>query len=561
MTVTPFGEDDSTGVSLISTYVPGPVTLGSGGYASSLTITNTGTVATPRNDAATGVSGNGTLVNAGVIYTDGLQGTGVSMTNGTVINSGTISGADGVSLENGTVINSGQMGPIFMGDGLILDSGLIRGEDSQGIIAEYGLTLVLEPGFDIASAGVQSGNGTLILSPGIQYMPLYGFNGFSNIDVSADTGVRLNTDRGWLRSYPYTTSTLTGFQPGDTLQIPSDYPATYMPGKGIIISNVLDSAGTATIALDKPPAFGLAFTTISNGVSAAYVDVTAPCFCAGTRIRTPNEDKPVERLAIGDEVVTAFAGIQRIKWIGRRSYEGRFIVRNRDALPICIKAGAIAEGIPARDLWVSPDHAICEGGVLIHAWRLVNGVSIVQVEAVERVEYFHIELEGHHVLFAEDCPAESFLDTDCRERFANVQEHAALYGETEPGKPCLPLVQSGFHLENIRRRLAERAGIAPHTAPVGALHGCLDEVGPERLRGWAQDVSAPDVPVILSVTADGNPFTLVIANEFRTDLRAAGLGSGCHAFSLPFPAGAKRVEIHRASDGAGLAQLPLARAA
>jgi len=560
MTVTPFGEDDSTGVSLISTYVPGPVTLGSGGYADSLTITSTGTVGgTYGGD----ISGSGIVVNHGVLEGAGISAGGINLASGTIINSGEIIG--GSALGYGTFINAGIMsshGGFNIKNGLIIDSGIIDG-DVSAITAVYGLTLVLEPGFGGGSSGesgmalVESRNGTLIPSAGLQTLSLDGFEGFSKIDVGADAGITLIAGVGWLEGLGLDGPTLTGFKLGDTIVVAN--AASYVSGHGIVAATV--DGMTATIALDALPTNGLAFTTVSNNVTGTYVEITAPCFCAGTRIRTPRGNVPVEDLAIGDEVVTAFAGIQRIKWIGRRSYEGRFIAGNVKALPVCLKAGAIAEGIPARELWVSPDHAICEGGVLIHAWRLINGVSIVQVEAVERVEYFHVELEGHHVLFAEDCPAESFLDTDCRERFANVQEHAALYGETEPGKPCLPLVQSGFHLENIRRRLAERAGIAPHTAPVGALHGCLDEVGPERLRGWAQDVSAPDVPVILSVTADGNPFTLVIANEFRTDLRAAGLGSGCHAFSLPFPAGAKRVEIHRASDGAGLAQLPLARAA
>ena len=97
--------------------------------------------------------------------------------------------------------------------------------------------------------------------------------------------------------------------------------------------------------------------------------------------------------------------------------------------------------------------------------------------------------------------------------------------------------------------------------PPGSLRGNLDEAGPERLHGWAQDVSAPEVPVILTITADGKPFAVVLANEFRTDLRAAGLGSGCHAFSLSLPPGARQVEIRRVSDSAVLIQVPLTRAA
>jgi hypothetical protein len=37
-------------------------------------------------------------------------------------------------------------------------------------------------------------------------------------------------------------------------------------------------------------------------------------------------------------------------------------------------------------------------GVLIEALDLINGVSIFQAERVERVDYFHIELDSHDVI-------------------------------------------------------------------------------------------------------------------------------------------------------------------
>ena len=90
-----------------------------------------------------------------------------------------------------------------------------------------------------------------------------------------------------------------------------------------------------------------------------------------------------------------------IKWIGRRSYPGRFVMGRKDILPVCIKAGALADKVPKRDLWLSPHHAMYLEGALIEAKDLVNGASIVQAEHVEEVEYFHIELETHDVIVAE----------------------------------------------------------------------------------------------------------------------------------------------------------------
>src|SRR5256714_1765503 len=60
------------------------------------------------------------------------------------------------------------------------------------------------------------------------------------------------------------------------------------------------------------------------------------CYCRGTLILTPAGELPVEELAIGDRIV-ALAGEERpIRWIGYRAYDGRFIPRNRQVLPICV---------------------------------------------------------------------------------------------------------------------------------------------------------------------------------------------------------------------------------
>ena len=50
--------------------------------------------------------------------------------------------------------------------------------------------------------------------------------------------------------------------------------------------------------------------------------------------------------------------VRPIKWIGRRSYSGRFVMGRKDILPICIKAGALDDNVPRRDLWISPHHAM-----------------------------------------------------------------------------------------------------------------------------------------------------------------------------------------------------------
>src|SRR5215831_17503234 len=124
-------------------------------------------------------------------------------------------------------------------------------------------------------------------------------------------------------------------------------------------------------------------------------DHDAPCYCRGTSILTEQGEVRVEDLAIGDMVMTVSGEAKAIKWIGRRSYAGRFIAGNHDVLPIVVRAGALAPGVPVRDLWLSPGHALLLDGVLVQAEHLLNGLTILQAEAVDHVEYFHLDFETH----------------------------------------------------------------------------------------------------------------------------------------------------------------------
>ena len=169
---------------------------------------------------------------------------------------------------------------------------------------------------------------------------------------------------------------------------------------------------------------------------------------------------PVEELAIGDRVITFSDAARPIKWIGRRAYEGRLVAGNRAVLPIRVEAGALEEGVPAHDLWVSPEHALYIDAVLVPARLLVNGATIGQVESVERLEYFHIELAAHDVILAEGAPAETFVDCDNRGMFQNNGAFAAFYPDDLPERWefCATRVEPGSaELNAIRAALLARA--------------------------------------------------------------------------------------------------------
>jgi hypothetical protein len=148
--------------------------------------------------------------------------------------------------------------------------------------------------------------------------------------------------------------------------------------------------------------------------------LAAPCFRAGTRIRTDRGERPVEALRIGDHVLTRSGDAAAIKWIGHRHIDCHRHPDKRLVLPVRIAAGAFADGMPCRDLWLSPDHAVAVDDALVPIRLLLNGATIVQEINSRQVHYFHIELERHDILFAEGLPAESYLDTGNRRMFTNA---------------------------------------------------------------------------------------------------------------------------------------------
>ena len=167
----------------------------------------------------------------------------------------------------------------------------------------------------------------------------------------------------------------------------------------------------------------------------------------------------MEALSVGNIVITASGKRRPIRWIGHRSYAGRFLAANPNVQPIQFRAGSLGNGLPRRDLLVSPEHAMFLDCVLIPAKALVNGSAIVRERGLDRVDYFHVELDRHEVLLAEGAPSESFLEDGNRGQFHNPAEYGAMYPDgLARGDRCAPWVDSGTELEAILAQLAKVAG-------------------------------------------------------------------------------------------------------
>ncbi len=185
------------------------------------------------------------------------------------------------------------------------------------------------------------------------------------------------------------------------------------------------------------------------------------CFLKGTSIRTIIGDRKIEDLAVGDLLPTMFGGLRPIQWIGRyplrKSHPSKPWVKG--ALPVRIARSALAPNVPHADLYVTSSHSLLIDGVLVPAEMLINGTTITRYEASEtdKLEYFHIKLESHDVVYAEGVPAETLLNVE--ESAVNFAEYFRRYGTPTTQEPrCAPLVHIGGRSE-LKSRL--RSALSP----------------------------------------------------------------------------------------------------
>ena len=253
----------------------------------------------------------------------------------------------------------------------------------------------------------------------------------------------------------------------------TQYTATFTSVSGPITSLQLvwntETAKTYTGTNSaSPPASYVTESGVKETLSASHTGVLEnfPCFCAGTLIRTPDGDVAVETLAEGQLVVTASGEAKPIRWIGQRTVNVRHHADPALVRPIRIAIGALGEGMPTRDLMVSPDHAMLVDGALIPARLLVNHRSVTEATEAKVVTYFHVELDRHDIIIAEGAPAESFLDTGNREAFATtpVTMIGADFSVAQRLRmphdgACMPLVTDPAAVFPIWQRIADRAGL------------------------------------------------------------------------------------------------------
>lgn len=151
----------------------------------------------------------------------------------------------------------------------------------------------------------------------------------------------------------------------------------------------------------------------SNPNPGGGFDVFFPpvvCFCAETRVQTPDGQRRIADLEPGDLVDTLDNGAQPVRWIGHRR-----VPAAGNLAPVRFATGAIGN---TRPLLVSPQHRILISGwkaqlmfgadeVLVPARKLINGDTIA-ARPGGWITYVHILFDCHQVVLAEGALCESF---------------------------------------------------------------------------------------------------------------------------------------------------------
>jgi autotransporter passenger strand-loop-strand repeat protein len=479
-----------------------------GGTASATFVSNGGLLEVLSSGTVTGtnVSSGGTIAQYG-----GAIGSDTTIDQGGILQIGSFEVASGLSAGDDRVIDVLYSG--IASSGIVTSDGTLNvsnGGVAQAFeIASGGIANVLWRGA-VSNVDVDSGASLVVSSGGFAELTVISGGGSERIDSgatddhalimgggsqviesggvasravisgglmelkiggSADGAITFAGATGTLQIDDTTMpdATIFGFQPGNMFDLAG---VAFDPSGRIdlLTSNVLqvsEGGQQYDLQLDPIRDFSGKFFHLSSasGGGTLVTEDDVPCYCARTRIATTHGEVRVEELEIGDEVLTRSGAPRPIKWIGRRSYAGRF-AQGTHVLPICFKADCLGPDQPHRDLWVSPNHAMFLEGVLIEARDLINGVSVTQAEHVEQVDYVHIELDAHDIIMAEGAWSESFVDDDSRAIFQNAHEYAKLYpdGRARRAQYCTPRVAFGPELEAARKQLAQRAGI-PYVQP------------------------------------------------------------------------------------------------
>jgi hypothetical protein len=198
--------------------------------------------------------------------------------------------------------------------------------------------------------------------------------------------------------------------PGDySVSISSTGLLTVTLSSGVVIP---PSGATLTLTVNAIRGGGSGNgSSDSLNVSVVIEPSVVPCFVAGTAIETERGAVAVEKLCVGDLVMTGDGQFKPIVWIGSRKLSAEQLKIATHLCPIRIRQDAFGTGRPSKDLFVSPQHRIVIEGwgaeilfgtpkVLAHACHLIDDEKVTRFLPESEVCYVHFVLQDHDIVYS-----------------------------------------------------------------------------------------------------------------------------------------------------------------
>lgn len=328
------------------------------------------------------IEGDGTLPAGGAIVSDGDDLIYAEGGNDTVSGGGGAdsifggAGSDSVSGDGGDDSISGGSGDDTISGGNSSDT--LNGDNGDDIInGDSGSDFITAGVGDVADGGLGADTFTL---------------DFTQTSSSSSNIVTIDGD--------------TGTGPGNT-----DYDTLDLTGLGeFTLTETTDADGDSTS--------GIATFDSGQVVNFSEIENLITCFTPGCLIQTDRGEVAVETLKVGDLVKTLDRGMQPIRWIGCRKLDAIDLTVAPKLRPIRISEGAMGNGLPERDLELSPQHRVLMSSKIIKRMFetdevLVPVKKLVEIEGIDVVDcaigttYFHLLFDHHEIVYANGLPSES----------------------------------------------------------------------------------------------------------------------------------------------------------
>ena len=319
------------------------------------------------------------------------------------------------TLDGGSGANN-----LFGGEG---DDSITGGDDDDTVIGGFGDdTISVGDGDDTVQGG--AGDDSIVAGPGDD--TIEGNDGEDTINGGlGDDLLSGNDDADLFQGVNGgdTVSGGAGFGPDsedfDVLNLAGSVGNTPGAVRFAIEDTVTDSDGNG---IDGSIVYYDAADAVVGEIEFTNIEEIVPCFTPGSLIATPKGERLVEELVEGDRVITRDNGIQTIRWVGQKGLNGAALHDAPHMQPILIKAGALGNGLPERDMLVSPNHRVLvasektslyfeEREVLVAAKHMIDGKGVMQVEA-SATTYIHFMFDRHEVVLSDGAWTESFQPGD-----------------------------------------------------------------------------------------------------------------------------------------------------